>query len=101
MTAEIEGPFAPGGGIGADEPSVSLADHLDVSAPRCVWDLSRLRTDSSDDQVAIKQWGHGLFAFYSVTTLLLCGLATIGNRSEMNVGAAAPSNSIIASIDSK
>ena len=62
MTAEIEGPFASGGGIGADEPSVSLADHLDVSAPRCVWDLSRLRTDSSDDQVAIRQWGHGLFA---------------------------------------
>ena len=100
MTAEIEGPFASGGGIGADEPSVSLADHLDVSAPRSVWDLSRLRTDSSDDQ-AIRQWGHGLFAFYSVATLLLCGLATIGNRSEMNVGAAAPSNSIIASIDSK
>jgi hypothetical protein len=99
MTAKIERLFSTGAGIGTDELSALPTDRLDVSAPRCVWDLNGLRADSSDDQAATKQWRRGLFAFYGATTLLLCGIALIGSRPAINVGAAAPGNWTIASTD--
>jgi hypothetical protein len=78
-------------------PQTAKNAHLDASSPGVSWGKNSFR--SREDQITFSRWRLGFFVFYSVTALLLGGLAVVSNRSATVAGATAPISQAIASAD--
>jgi hypothetical protein len=59
------------------------------------------RFRSREDEITFRRWRLGVFILYSTTVVLLAGLATATHRPETFASAAAITNPVIASADTK